>query len=119
VPDRRAYINYVTTNKLLHTESALLFVQYEDDPVIMHYCLKELIRRNRDPMGLSMSRIVSLLIEMIENNRLSSRDAVDLLIVESQAAFQALMSMPEADMRDILIAHLRQSMESSLNSNNM
>jgi hypothetical protein len=65
-----------------------------------------------------MGKIVVLIIELIEKDRLSSRDAADLLIMDSQAAFQALMSMPEADIRDILVAHLRQFMESSLNSNN-
>ena len=110
-PDRRAYISYVTTNKHLHTESILLFIRYEDDPVVMNFCLKELFGRHKVPNGLSMEKIVSLLIEMIEKDRLSVRDAADLLAKEPQTVLQALLHIPESSIRDILVEHVSQPVE--------
>lgn len=117
IPERRAYCSYVTTNKNLHTNSILLFIQHEDDPVVLNYCLKELVRRHKEPNGLPIEKIVALLIEMIEADRLSSHDAADLLVKESQVAFQILASMPETGIRDNLVEHLTSL--SRLNSNSL
>ena len=118
VPERRSYVSYVTTNKHLHTESILLLVRYEDDPVVMNYCLKELVGRHKEPNGLPMEKIVLLLIEMIEKNRLSVRDTADLLAMQWHTALQALLSTPEISIRDTLVTQLRQVIEPSLDSNN-
>ncbi len=110
-PERLTYISYLTSNRNLHIESAVLFVQHEDDPIAINYCLKELVRRHNEPNGFSMNKIIALLIEMIDKDRLSCRDASDLLAKESQVAIQELISMPEIAIRDTLVEQLRQRIE--------
>ncbi len=84
----------------------------------MNYCLKELVGRHKEPNGLPIEKIVLLLVEMIKDDRLSSRDVVDLLAKESHTALQTLLSTPETSVRDTLVTQLRQVNEPDLDSNN-
>jgi hypothetical protein len=50
-PERHTYVSYLTTNRHLHLESAVLFIQYEDDnPIVINgqnCCIDHRIDRKR------------------------------------------------------------------------
>lgn len=99
-PLRREFMLLVLKAKYLDSESSFLLAQKEDDPFVVNHCLKHLIQQHYE------QRVVELIINMVQNARLSNRDAADLLALKCEPAIQDLLKNPETPTRDSLIVSL-------------
>ncbi len=80
----KEYFSYIPRVKDIYGQSALVISRISDDPAVLTTCFHRLLQQE-DP-GL-----VPLLIEMIEHARLSPHDAIDILALKPDWAFNALL----------------------------
>ena len=103
-PARAAYLNLVTSAKIMYAESAILLVRDEDNPLVINYCLRYLLKREDESA-------ISLILDLVQSARLSNRDAADLLSLKWQPALQALLQIQASNTRNGLIISLLHELE--------
>lgn len=86
---RQQYQQYVLETHF-KPESALLLIENENEPAIVFYALRELVKRQDD-------RLLSVIALMLEDGRLSDADAIDLLKAEKEHFLSILNSAEPTD----------------------
>lgn len=98
-PLLQRYFGLVRQGAALYGESALRIAERSDDPVIIHACMKQLLEREDEILIL-------LVLDMIENARLSNKDAVELLSHKVRWAVEKLAGQQSSPQVDRLLAAL-------------
>jgi hypothetical protein len=93
------YFSYVPRVKDIYGKSALMIARVSDDPSVLTTCLRRLLDQED-------AWLIPLLIEMIEHTRLSAQDAVDILELKPEWAFNSLMEYQPISLIDSLLGAL-------------
>jgi hypothetical protein len=107
-PELKSYLAYVPRLKDIYSQSALMIAGYSDDPVVLTTCFHRLLQQEE-------FKLIPLLIEMIENSRLTSQDVADLLAMNAEWAFNVLLEYQSSSLIDSILVALIEKKASLIN----
>lgn len=97
-----SFQEYLGLTRLAHNipaDSAKLLINRIDDPAVIAACLRSLV--TRQDAGLA-----AIMVKMMREERLSKRDALDLLSIKPAWAIEQVASLPPGQLTDCLLAGL-------------
>lgn len=96
-PSLKEYLGYTATAKNIPLDSAKLMLNSVTDPVVVGSCLRQLIKRKDDDL-------ITIMVQMMRETRLSKLDAADLLSSDLKWAVERIVKFQSDPVIDSLLS---------------